>query len=232
MSDNETYSGLNKVTKFLDKATKNKEKLVSKVTGGKYPATANAAFDLGTILTLGKINPTLGFGAMVSLVGPQLANEVVRSPDFLGDYARVSKAFGNESSPLAEAIMDSNPTGSSIFDFLNMGFQFNPASWAPGLLHATASEMAPDNKFLNSKEATNFVKATSNIAPFQPFQDIQHMIADTPRGQVLKDYYKDKYDTLGYTIRNNPWYLAPWIGALGISDMAVRSLYKDKNLFD
>ena len=135
MSDNETYSGLNKVTNFLDKSTKNKEKLVNKVTG--YPVTANAAFDLGTILTLGKINPTLGFGAMVSLVGPQLANEVVRSPDFLGDYARVSKAFGNESSPLAKAIMDSNPTGSSIFDFLNMGVQFNPASWVPGLLHAT-----------------------------------------------------------------------------------------------
>lgn len=232
MSDNETYSGLNKVTNFLDKSTRNKEKLVNKVTGNKYPNTANAAFDLGTILTLGKINPTLGFGAMVSLVGPQLANEVVRSPDFLGDYARVSKAFGNESSPLAKAIMDSNPTGSSIFDFLNMGVQFNPASWVPGLLHATASEMAPDNKFLNSKGVTNFVKATSNIAPFQPFQDIQHMIADTPRGQVLKDYYKDKYDTLGYTIKNNPWYLAPWIGALGVSDMVVRSLYKDKNLFD
>ena len=92
--------------------------------------------------------------------------------------------------------------------------------------------MAPDNKFLNSKGVTNFVKATSNIAPFQPFQDIQHMIADTPRGQVLKDYYKDKYDTLGYTIKNNPWYLAPWIGALGVADMAVRSIYKDKNLFD
>lgn len=232
MSDNETYSGLDEVTKFLDKASKNKEKLVSKITGDKYPVTANAALDLGTMLTLGKIHPALGFGAMVSLVGPQLANEVVRSPDFLADYARISKAFGNEPSPVAEAIMDSNPTGSSIFDFLNMGVQFNPVSWVPGLLHATASEMDPNNRFLNSTAAKNFVNATSKIAPFQPLQDIQHMIADTPRGQTLKDYYKDKYDTLGYTIKNNPWYLAPWIGALGVADMAVRSIYKDKNLFD
>ena len=152
---------------------------------------------------------------------PGIINSTIKQPTFSGDISRLA----GDNTEQADRFARYSTPGQGLFDIVDLGLQFHPASWIPATVIDTAQAAFPA---LNENDTMNTLKHVyGDVSVTQPIRSILDMQYDTNRGKFDKKFYQRKWEDYKQNMKVAPWYAKPVVTGAALGDALIRSFYAD-----